>query len=121
MLDNCACESAGGAGGVFELEWLLKNADYAVLATDLNTGALVIGVDATAGQVTITVSPTLGTASGTPLLTVLKTDITNNPVLLSNGVAPIDAIVTPASADGQIGGWRTVYANGVALRSVGVG
>lgn len=118
MLSNCCVE---GGGGLFSLDWLAKAADYTVLSTDLNTGALVLAVDATAGQVTITVPPGLGSAVDTPLLRVIKVDATANPVLISDGVTPIDAVLTPISADGQVSGWRDVFANGTALRTMGVG
>lgn len=120
-LENCCGGDGGGGGSLFELVWLAKTADYTVLSTDLNTGALCIAADATAGQITITIPPGLGSATESPLVEVLKVDLTNNPVLISDGVTPLDAITTPASADGQVGGWRAVYANGTALRSTGVG
>jgi hypothetical protein len=100
---------------------LTKSADYTVTAADVFGGNVIILMDATAGQKTVTMNPNLGTIEATPNVLVLKTDATTNPVVINNGTIDIDAIVAPATAAGQIGGWRNLSSNGTVLSSNGSG
>lgn len=119
-IQNC-CGGDGGGGGALELPWLVKAVDYVVQASDLVDGGLLLAVDASGGNRRITVPVDLGTSLESPLLTVLKTDTTANLVIINDGTVDMDAIVSPATAAGKISGFRTIYANGVNLRSTGVG
>jgi hypothetical protein len=89
--------------------------------TTVLIGDQTIEVDASAGDVTITYPLALVGAGIAKTVRVLKIDATGNLVLISNGTSAVDAITTPASADGQVGGWRDIYSSGTALRCMGVG
>ena len=111
----------GPIPGRFISKVLSKAADYVITAADLFGGNLILKMNAAGGQRTVTMSPTLGSANYSPTASVLKVDTTNNPVVINDGSNDIDAIVTPATALGQIGGWRDVSADGSILLSRGVG
>lgn len=100
---------------------LAKAIDYVVTAMDLFSGSLILEMDATAAARTVTMNPNLGTAVLSPTLRVMKVDLTANPVVISDGTNTVDAITAPATALGQINGWRNVYSNGTNLRSSGAG
>lgn len=100
---------------------LAKSADYSVTAGDLSHGTVYINVDASGGDVTITIAPSLGSSSYTPTIVVQKVDTSSNIVFINNGSSDIDAIVTAATSDGQVGGFRIISTNGTNLRSEGVG
>jgi len=93
-----------------------KTANYTATGNDV-----YIDVDASAGTVTITVPTNLSTATDTQPIIISKVDTTTNIVQISDGTNVIDAIVTPATTNGQIGGYREVTGNGSNLRSKGVG
>lgn len=95
--------------------------NYAVTAADVSTGQLELEVNAAGGSRTITVPIAIGDASSSAEVTVNKVDTSANPVLISDGANIIDIITTAATENGQINGWRRVYANGSTLRSRGVG
>lgn len=104
-------------GGVAtSLPLVSKSVDYAVQLTDG-----VIEVDASGGNRLITVSPLLGSLSSMRLFRILKVDASANLVEIGNGAQIVDAIFSPASAQGKINGYREVYANGTNLRSMGAG
>ena len=100
---------------------LSKSANYVITAADLFAGTLLLLMNAASGALTVTMSPALGNASYSPTARVLKTDATTNPVVISDGTNTVDAIVTPATTTGQIGGYRNVSSNGTILLSYGVG
>lgn len=93
-----------------------KSANYTVLDTDKQ-----IEVNAGTGDITIIVPLTIGTSSATAELEILKIDTSTNIINISDGTNIVDVIVTPATATGQINGWRKVSSNGTNLRSRGVG
>lgn len=106
-----------GTTSIFDAQLIdAKIANYTVIATDR-----YVEVDSSAGAVTITVPLTFGNPTYTPEVEILKTDTSSNVVNISDGTNIIDVIVTPATANGQVNGWRTVTSNGTALRSKGVG
>lgn len=92
------------------------SADYTLAPTDG-----IVEVNASGGSCTITAPPSLGAAASARIYLVVKTDATSNPVQISNGTTVVDAITSPATADGQVSGWRSVYGNGTSIRSYGVG
>lgn len=99
----------------------VKTANYVVQATDkiIEVGSVAAPL---AGNVVITVPLALGSAASVKQFRIIKADTTNFAVQISaDGVTIIDQILTPASANGQIGGFRDVYSNGTALRSFGAG
>lgn len=93
-------------------------------ATPLTSTDGVLEVNASGGSVIITVPVSLGSAGGSPIKIVEKTDTTANAVLLSTDGTlgnVFDVINAPATANGQINGWRMIYTNGTLPRSFGVG
>lgn len=88
--------------------------------TVLNTDK-IIEANAASGVITVTVPLSLGNAVQSQSFRIVKTDTTANFVTISDGTNTVDQIVTGASANGQIGGWREVYSNGTHLRSMGIG
>jgi hypothetical protein len=105
--------------------FVIKGPRYALAAKTANYTATVndvyLDVDASAGAITITVPPNLSTPTDTQPIIISKVDTTANIIQISDGTNVIDVIVTPATANGQIGGYREVTGNGSKLRSKGVG
>ena len=98
-----------------------KTSNYTVTASDVASGTLYLDVDATAGAVTITIPPSLGLSSTSPMVIISKIDTTYNVVSISDGTHTLDYIVSPAGSYGQINGYRDIYSNGTNLRSEGAG
>lgn len=92
------------------------SANYTVQSTDR-----IVEVSAAASNRIVTIAPGLGASSQAPIFRIVKTDITTNVVAISDGIEVVDFISAPATATGQINGWRDVYSNGTTLRSMGVG
>lgn len=95
--------------------------NYTVLPADVASGSLILDVDVTSAPITITVPVTLGSAGSSPVIRINKIDQSTNSVLINDGTNTIDSIITPASALGQVNGYRSVYSNGTNLRSSGNG
>lgn len=92
------------------------SANYTVQSTDR-----IVEVSAAASNRIVTIAPSLGASSQAPIFRIVKTDTTTNVVAISDGTEVVDFISAPATATGQINGWRDVYSNGTTLRSMGVG
>jgi hypothetical protein len=113
--------SYAGGGGPTPGPVMSVSANMTVTASDVAAGTLYLDVDASGGQITITIPPSLGSSIETPLVVISKVDTSANAVVISDGVHNVDAIAAPAGANGQINGQRDVYSNGTNLRSAGVG
>lgn len=97
----------------------IKTITHASSPYTVETTDKFIEADATLGAIVIEYPPALEIAVD---VQVLKIDTTANAIQITpDGVTVIDAITSPASATGQINGWRFVYSNGTTLRSYGVG
>lgn len=106
---------AGGGGGATN-PILVKSANYTVLAGNVANGRVTI---LASNSITIIVPPSLGSAGGGPVVTVLNAG--SGIITISDGSNTVDAIVTGAGANGQIGGYRNVVPNGTNSYSFGVG
>jgi hypothetical protein len=100
---------------------LQKDANYSVQAGDVISGRVIIQADATSGAITIEVPVALGSNTFSPVIVILKTDETDNQVIINDGTNALDFIGAPASAQGQINGWREVTPDGTFSWSRGVG
>lgn len=81
-----------------------------------------IEANAQGGTFTITIPLGIGSATSSRVVWIVKVDTTINAVIISDGINPaVSAITTPATALGDIGGFRRIYSNGSNLRCFGVG
>lgn len=77
-----------------------------------------IECNASGGAFTITVAPS--SVQGRAPIRVRKIDTSANAVTISDGVNTVHALVSPANANGNLGGWCDVSSNGTNLRTEGV-
>lgn len=101
----------------------LAGSPIAVTAADHVATALdyIVEMDASGGPRLFTMPLVLGSATLSKWIRVVKTDQSRNAVTISDGTNVVDVINAPASAAGQINGWRDIYSNGAALRCMGIG
>ena len=104
----------GFAGGFIVAARRTVSGDTTVLASDG-----VLEVNAAGGSVRITYPLVLGAAALVQLVTIVKTDATNNPVLIvsdADVTVPLGALISPADGDNMQS--AIVYSDGADLRFI---
>lgn len=99
------------------VRFLSKSTNYTILASDVTSGSVAVDVDTSAGNVTITVPPGLGTASAVVRVLIIKTTSDANLVLISDGTSTIGSVGTQAAPDGSGSTWAV--ANGTTIIASG--
>lgn len=121
-LDVLVTANAGGVAAVWDAVasappnvasvLVTKSANYTALGSEG-----FIEANAAGGALVLTVSPSV--VNGRSPIRVRKIDATANAVSITDGVNTILALVTPANANGALGGWADVSSNGTHLRCEG--